>query len=171
MCQNCPIFATSLVDSKSLADCVCESGYFGRLYSNESSCSECPNIEGLYCPQNATFPSILPGFHRDPANILNAFPCFPKEACISSKGSDTICSEFYTGYLCGECIYLKSYRKGTYCRDCPSELSKILTIAAISILIIALSWKLSRDLSVIPFIVRLCFTAIQTIALFPSYFS
>jgi hypothetical protein len=83
----------------------------------------------------------------------------------------TTCSSLYTGYLCGSCIPLKSYRRGNQCNACPSEASKVLTIIGLIAFVLFISWRLSRDLNQIPLDIRMCFSAIQMIALFPGFFS
>jgi hypothetical protein len=170
-CIDCPPFSTSIGSASNIFDCFCSSGYYGKIESSESRCALCPQVEGMSCPTNASIPSVSPGYFRDPENILNAFPCIPSDACSMTIGEVTICSNLYTGYICGECVPLVSYRKGTVCSACPSNTSKVLTILGLLALVIFASWRLSRNLNQIPIDIRMCFSAIQMIALFPGFFS
>jgi hypothetical protein len=171
-CGDCPINSTSNIASSAIMDCFCTSGFYGVVNFSNSSCSTCSSVpEGMSCPPNSSIPKVSPGYYRDPLNFMNAFPCIPREACLETTYLVTNCSSLYTGYVCGDCIPLLSFRRGRICKECPSLVSKVLTIIGLIILIGFISWRLARNLREIPLEVKMCFSAIQTIALFPSFFS
>jgi hypothetical protein len=170
-CKNCPTNSVSLTASISVGECFCDSGYYGVINSTYSTCNPCLNVPGMSCPTNSSIPIVLSGYYRDPADILNAYPCIPQEACLGSSNLESVCSSFYTGFICGECIPFQSYRSGRYCKQCPSLVSKVFTIIGLLAFIGFVSWRLTKNLKEIPLEVRMCFSALQTIALFPGFFS
>jgi hypothetical protein len=170
-CSSCPENSLSVGLAVNVSECFCGAGFYGKIISTSDMCKTCPVIEGVTCPQNVSIPEVASGYYRDPANPLNAFPCIPADACFMTGSGDTICSPLYTGYLCGSCVPLTSYRRGVICKSCPSEASKVLTILGLLLFVLVISWRLSQNLNQIPLDIRMCFSAIQTIALFPGFFS
>jgi hypothetical protein len=167
-CSNCPKFSSSVFGATDASKCICEKGYFG----NSSHCEICPALDGFYCPGNSSIPLLVEGYARDPNNKLNAIACVPPSACLAqADGLETFCAEFYTGFLCGGCVPLKSYRSKNSCAPCPSPTAKYLTIAAILLILFAIFYKLSKTQNSVSPELRICFSALQLIALYPNVFS
>jgi hypothetical protein len=146
------------------------SGYFGQPYVG-IPCKACETQPYLKCEQNSTFPSISAGYYRNPDNPNLVYECISKDACLSTS-SDVLftkCVNGYTGWLCGSCIPFEYYKIGSACIECPSIVSKSLTLSFIAIIFCIVLWKFSTiktfsgivDLKILLFWV-------QIIALFPQ---
>lgn len=98
--------------------------------------------------------------------------CVPSEASLPSESlSGTICRSLYTRYLCGDCIYLTSYRQNGGCKACPDNVSKYFTIIAIFSVFSFICWRFLVSKAVIPGDIRLVFSSAQIIALYPNFSS
>jgi hypothetical protein len=170
-CSSCPDNSFSQSGSRFSFECFCRTGSYGSPFLGEP-CLSCPTQDDQMCPQNSTGPTIPSGKFWRPSAPAEVSDCIPAEACPESKSSQgTQCNSLYTGYLCGNCIYLTSYRSNGYCKNCPGRLSQVLTILLIVIVFVYLALRFSRGASKIPVDVKLAIASIQMIALYPNFFS
>jgi hypothetical protein len=170
-CLVCPKGSQSPPSSARINQCQCSEGTYGRAFANET-CHTCVNHAAMTCPSNSSSPYVNDGYFWNPQDPDHVFQCIPSTACQASNSSTgTTCHHLYTGYLCGSCIRLVSYRQGTGCQLCPGQIAKGFTIVILLTSFALICWKLGNNLGAIPTEIKTLFSALQMIALFPGLYT
>jgi hypothetical protein len=170
-CQDCGAnTATLQPGSVTKANCFCNSGFYGRPYDG-TDCCKCSELDQFKCDSNSSYPRILGGYFRSPADPAIALECIPKEACLptDSNALTTSCSSGYTGWLCGSCVLFEYYKIGSTCHECPSLLSRVFSYLAIVFAILFFIWKFTQIQNFANILdLKIFIFWIQIIALYPQ---
>lgn len=165
-CFPCPTFSSSLPNSTSYYDCVCNVGYYYNPVSDGPTCLPCP--EGAACNIfNTTIPSALPGWWYSSSQPYNFYQCFPKESCPGG-GFDN-CSLGYTSDVCGQCK-IGYYKWLNACTQCSGDAfaKLLLALVAIGVVTVAFFAISSAKVSHISSI-SIAFSFWQIIAIFVQF--
>jgi hypothetical protein len=161
---------TTSTGSSFLENCFCSYGYFGKPFKGEH-CTPCFD-ESELCDYNESSPFVNSGYWLAAPQSRDYFKCIPEESCASTGyGNSTTCSEGYTGLRCGNCVTKLFYRFNQHCKPCGNDALKWI-VFVIFVLIIAygLIRVANLDKSAIPYDVRVAYSWIQLICLFPVMF-
>jgi hypothetical protein len=169
-CFQCPIDAVTVTEqSVSIGSCICNEGFFG-VPSADNSCIICRDSPGASCPLNCPIPFVYPGYFRS-TDVSVVFRCIPSTACLKTGfDRNTTCSQGYTGQLCGECIRGSFYKQGLSCKQCPNPIQKYFGLILVLFFVLPVSYVLMFRESTygLPPEVKLAFSAIQLLGLFPN---
>ena len=98
--------------------------------SNESSCTECPEV-GVQCLGIGDQLLVKPGYWMESSNASVAYPCPWQSACPGDRAvpgtagpfADASCAAGYSGALCGRCTsgYYRGRRKCLACSEYDSD--------------------------------------------------
>jgi hypothetical protein len=170
-CDSCTSNAITFQESSlEESQCVCSVGFFGKAYLGQE-CTPCFE-KSEFCDYNVSEPFVNPGYWVSDKAKREYYACIPSDACLfSGTAESTTCADGYTGIRCGQCVALKYYRSNDACKQCGSEALKwIVFVAVIIILIYALLRITSFDTTLIPYDVRVAYSWMQVITLFPTLF-
>jgi hypothetical protein len=83
---------------------------------------------------------------------------------------NTTCSNGYTGQLCGECIQGTYYKQGLICKKCPDPIQKYFGFILVLLFVLPISYvlMLRQNSNGLPAEVKIAFSAIQLLGLFPN---
>ncbi|KAJ3118856.1 hypothetical protein HDU96_007598 [Phlyctochytrium bullatum] len=170
-CLACPVGSYSVGAAKSIAECLCEQGFYGPGGGN-GTCLPCPYggvcctcdpdpirsfatvlsnfANGLpacqTCRNGSLLPNVRPGFFPASESPNMFYLCEPEEACSGGPAGAAraqFCAAGYEGERCGKCTkgYYLSY-KGE-CEECGSNaLAGVLLIAFFALLAAILAGSL-----------------------------
>eukprot|EP00475_Leptophrys_vorax_P001440 TRINITY_DN10780_c0_g1_i1.p1 TRINITY_DN10780_c0_g1~~TRINITY_DN10780_c0_g1_i1.p1 ORF type:complete len:352 (-),score=62.54 TRINITY_DN10780_c0_g1_i1:48-1013(-) len=79
---------------------------------------------------------------------------------------NTLCAPGYDGIACASCAF-SYFRLGTVCKKCLPTYLKWMIVVFSSLLIVGIIWRLRRNISKIPYSVRIATTWFQMFSLFP----
>jgi hypothetical protein len=172
VCSNCPTGAWTRSSSgaSAVSECHCQADWYGEAFLG-LSCTKCDQ-PFQKCVENSTKPFILPGFWLD-SNLNKVYACDPPSSCVSTGFADqTICGAGYTGRKCGLCISMRYFRLNGECRSCANEAVKWLFFVFLIILLCYSLLRVSKMKGLrIPYDVRVAYSWMQMISLFPVLFS
>ncbi|KAJ3437471.1 hypothetical protein M0812_16634 [Anaeramoeba flamelloides] len=134
-CSFCPLFSETLsTKSKSIKECFCSLGYYGKP---GEVCQKCPE-NGVCNKFNQYNPLPKPGYwssNKNPnylikCNIYESCPGYEIETCDHQLG--------YGGYQCSECLNT-FYKFESQCQECPTNNnSRLILFFILFILLIIL---------------------------------
>jgi hypothetical protein len=171
-CSSCPLNAvTEAAESYSKFSCYCPFGFYGRAYAGEP-CTKCLDTL-ILCAMNSTYPRLPAGLYRNPVVYHEYLNCNPRTACLETPSSQmiTLCSDGYTGNLCGKCKPFEYFKQGSDCLKCRSNGVNYLVIVCFALFaaffVTIFSWKGLKLASEL----KLTFMWLQIIAIQPNLFS
>jgi hypothetical protein len=170
-CLDCPQGAwTKTQGATAVSDCICKAKSYGKAFLG-LNCTTCVSLY-QECGENSTKPFILPGYWFD-LNSQSVFACDPPFACLSTGYTDqTTCAPGYTGRKCGLCIQKLYFRLNGECKSCANEAIKWVFFVSLLVLLCYSLLRVSRMKGLrIPYDVRVAYSWMQVISLFPFLFS
>jgi hypothetical protein len=168
VCQNCSPGKYSNANSSSTCS-LCPFGKWSSSHSSNSSmnCLDFPEIEALKCPPGSAFPLVSTGFYRVIAEPDVVYPCVPREACLSSENTTTICAAEYAGFGCNACSF-NFFRSSGRCVKCLPEQARWIALVASGLLLMAGISRVFQKYGVISPFVKTVLFWFQFLAILPS---
>jgi hypothetical protein len=170
-CDTCIASSTLTEGAVSRSECyVCDEGYYGDPTQNQT-CQQCADTEGLQCPAGSKIPYFLSGYSRVGTigvSLAAVIECSPLEACKETGSSvETTCGTGYSGPRCGDCAS-GYYHYGRKCKGCPSQISSWMAFIVLLVLVAFIVLRFLRNEGKFPTDARIAIQGIQFLSIYPA---